>query len=144
MDTAVAKAGGGPLITAWSLTGSQPFVGHGAYSAQIDKVNNGTYDSSTHALKLNVDFTATLMGGTAKASNFDLIGTAYVIKSADFATPSGNAYVDSVLIPLAKTLNATSVFFAQTSGTVPKSSGGSGGNFPAMPLKQAIVGISTQ
>jgi len=142
-DTTVAQSGGGPIITGLNVSGSEPFPGHGAYSAQISAVNSGTYNASTHAFTLDIDFLANLAGGTAPASSFTLTGEAVLVDAADFATPTGDAYVDAVLIPLAQSLGASSLFFAHGSGIVPASSGGTGGSFPSMPIEAALVGITT-
>ena len=77
------------------------------------------------------------------ATSFTLTGEAVLVDAADFATPTGDAYVDAVLIPLAQSLGASSLFFAHGSGIVPASSGGTGGSFPSMPIEAALVGITT-
>ena len=139
VDTAVAAAGGGALLTGLAVSGTQPFNGHGPYSAAITGVNGGSYDPVSGAFTLDVDFTASLVGGTANALNFALSGTAWYIDAADFGTATGNAYLDHVLLPLAQSAGAGALLFAQASGVVPASSGGSGGFFPSMPIEAVIV-----
>jgi len=142
-DTTVAQNGGGAIITGLNVSGTEPFPGHGAYSAQITAVNSGTYNTGTHAFTLDIDFLANLVpGGTATATSFSLTGVAVLVDAADFINPTGDAYVDAVLIPLAQSLGASSLFFAHGSGIVPASSGGTGGFFPSMPIEAAIVGIT--
>jgi hypothetical protein len=142
IDTAVASSGGGSLVTGWSVSGSQPFPGHGAYTAEILAVNGGSFDPGTHAFSLDVDMRATLAGGTADALGFVLTGTAFVVEAADYGTPTGNAYVDDVVIPLAETAGALGVVFLHATGTIPESSGGSGGFFPEMPFEAALVALN--
>ncbi len=142
-DTTVAQNGGGPIIAGLNVSGSEPFPGHGAYTAQVTAVNGGAYDTGSHAFTLDIDFLANLSAGTAPASSFTLSGTAVLVDAANFSNPTGDAYVDAVLIPLAQSLGASSLFFAHGSGIVPASSGGTGGSFPSMPVEAAIVGITT-
>ena len=141
VDGAVAQSGGGPLIKGWSFSGTEPFPGHGAYSAQITQVNSGAYNPATKAFSENLNFLANLHSGTAPATNFTLTGSVYVVDAANFVTTTGNAYVDNVLIPLAKDQNAKGLFFAQVSGTVPASSSGTGGSFPQMPIAAVVVAL---
>jgi len=143
VDATVAQSGGGPIITGMNVSGTEPFPGHGAYSAQITAVNSGSYNTTTHAFTVDIDFLANLVAGTATATSFTLSGEAVLVDAANFATPTGIAYVDAVLIPLAQSLGATSLFFAHGSGTVPASSSGTGGSFPSMPVEAALVGITT-
>ena len=142
VDKTVAVSGGGPLVTGFTVSGTEPFPGHGPYSASITAVNGGSYDPVTHAASLDIDFTASLLGGTASAVSFSLTGLAVLIEAADFGAATGIAYVDSVLLPaLAIPVGADSLFFAAVSGIVPASSGGSGGFFPAMPITAVLVGV---
>ncbi len=128
VDTAVAAAGGGPLITDWDLSGTQPYttpIPHGAYTTQITAVNGGSYDPATKAYTLDVDFDANLASfGTGSVSNMMLSGDAYYLEASSGFAPTGNAYVDNVLIPLAQSRNATTLLFAQGSGVVPMSTAG--------------------
>ncbi len=142
VDKTVAVSGGGPLVTGFTVSGTEPFPGHGPYSATITAVHGGSYDPVTHAASLDIDFTASLLGGTASAVSFSLAGVAVLIDAADFGTPTGIAYVDSVLLPsLAIPLGVDALFFAAVSGIVPESSGGTGGGFPAMPITAVLVGV---
>lgn len=84
VDKSVAISGGGPLVTGFTVSGTEPFPGHGPYSATITTVNGGSYDPVTHAASLDVDFTASLLGGTASVVSFSLSGLAILIESADF------------------------------------------------------------
>lgn len=90
-----------------------------------------------------MDFTANLAGGTAESVNFDLSGQAFLVAAADFGNSTGNIYVDTVLIPMVQSKNATSLFFIHGSGIVPESTGGSGDFFPQMPIQAVIVGMTT-
>jgi hypothetical protein len=141
VDMTVAENGGGPLILGWDISGSEPFPGHGAYSAQITAVNSGSYNPNSHSFSQNVDFTANLTSGAANSSNFDLSGTAYVILSADFGESSGNDYVDSVLIPIAQSMNADGLIFLAGSGIVPAADNF---GFPQMPITAAIFALMTE
>lgn len=119
VDMDVARNGGGPLILSWNLSGSEPFFGHGPYSAAITAVNSGSYNTANHSFSQNIDFSANLNSGLANSSSFDLSGIALVVESADYGNESGNDYVDDVLIPIAQAINADALFFAMGSGTVP-------------------------
>ncbi|MBK6660302.1 MAG: hypothetical protein IPG43_20145 [Proteobacteria bacterium] len=142
VDTDVAVNGGGPLVTGFSVSGSEPLPGHGPYAATITTVHGGSYDPITRAMTLDIDFTASLLGGTANAISFQLSGIAALIDAADFGAPTGIPYLDSVLLPsLAVPLGANSLFFASISGIVPASSGGTGGAFPLMPITAVLVGV---
>lgn len=141
LDLGVAQAGGGPLIKNWQVSGTEPFFTHGPYAASIVRVNSGSYNPATHAFTQSVDFTANLVSGTAISSNFVLSGEAYVIESANFGTATGHAYVDDVLRPLAIQQGASSLVYLRAAGTIPASSGGSGGFFPSMPFTAVMVGL---
>lgn len=121
IDESIALSGSESrsLFLGWDVSGSEPFPGHGDYSAQITAENSGSYNPETHFFTQNIDFTANLLSGQANSSNFDLTGTAYVIAAEDFEAGTGNEYVDTVLIPIAQAKNAARMFFAMGSGTVP-------------------------
>lgn len=140
IDDAVAAGGAGALITDWSVTGSEPFPGHGPYTATITAVNSGAYNPSDGVFTQNVDFSANLNSGAANSANFTLSGTAFVMNAADFGTGTGNAYVDSVLIPIAQALNADAMFYAMGSGTVPMADNG---GFPEMDVTAVLFGVSS-
>jgi hypothetical protein len=130
-----------PVITTFTVNGTEPFPGHGSYDATVTNVNSGTYDTNTHAFSINVDFVANLTTGSANGVNFDLSGEAYYIEAADFAVSTGNSYVDGVLLPAAQSAAVSSLFYIDASGTVPASTGGTGGSFPAMDVKAVLVGF---
>lgn len=141
VDTAVAQNGGGPLIKNWLLSGSEPFPGHGPYTAQITKANSGSYDPVTKAFSENLNFLANLAAGTAPATNFTLTGAVYVVDAGSFGAGTGNQYVDLILIPLAQGLGANGLLFARVSGIVPPSSGGTGGSFPQLPIAAVVFAV---
>jgi hypothetical protein len=138
LDLSVAQSGGGPLIKNWQVSGTEPYSGHGPYSASIVRVNSGSYNPATHVFTQSVDFTASLNTGIAIASNFVLSGEAYVIESANFGTATGHAYVDNVLRPLAIQQGASSMVYMRAAGTIPASSGDL---FPSMPFTAVMVGL---
>lgn len=141
VDLDALANGNAPVLLNWNVSGTEPIPFHGAYMASITAVNSGTYNTTSKAFTQNVDFTANLAGGTANSTSFDLTGEAYVIDASEFATGTGNAYVDNVLIPIAQTMNAQKLAFIMGAGVVPESSGGSGGFFPEMPVTASLVGI---
>lgn len=142
VDTDVAAVGGGPLVTGFSVTGTEPFPGHGPYTAATVAINGGTYDPVTHAMTLDIDFTASLLAGTADAVSFVVSGLAVYVPASDFGVATGIPYVDAVLVPMVATpLGADGLFFAAATGVVPASTGGSGGSFPAMPVAAVLVGV---
>lgn len=141
IDQEVAINGGGALIEGFTVTGTEPFAGHGDYDATATASSGGTYDPVTGEFTQTLDFSATLIGGTASASDFELSGIAHVISSADYGAGIGNAYVDDVLIPFAQSQGALGLVYINASGVVPASSGGSGGAFPSMPVKFVYVAL---
>jgi hypothetical protein len=137
---AMATTGTDGILSTWNVSGTEPFPGHGAYSAVISAVNSGTYDTATKQFTINIDFTATLTGGPDTSSNFTLTGTAYLIAAADFGTATGDTYIDNVLIPMANASGATHLLVLEGEGTVPAPAGFS---WPQMPVKAVIVAIKT-
>jgi len=116
-DIDVLKSGGGPIVTAMNITsGTEPFPGHGAYTSTITAVNSGTYDPVTGAFSLNVDISYTIFGNVGSEPGVELNGTAIFREAADFATPTGNSYVDSVAVPHAQSSGASSMLFITATG----------------------------
>jgi hypothetical protein len=117
IDDVVAAGGGGPLILDWSLVGTAPVQAQGASFLEILTVNGGTYDPVTKAISL--DYSPQLTTGGQVLSEPSIIsnGTATVL-DAPFP-PTGNVYIDNVLVPLAIARGADSLFFAQLDTTVP-------------------------
>lgn len=137
VDPAVAASGIGDLMTGFSISGSEPFVGHGPYTAEIAAIGGSTYDPTTHAFSITMDMLATFPSGIGLAEDFTLEGVAYVIDAPDFATPTGNPYVDGVLLPMAAGMSAESVAYFDAAGVV----SGAPGAFGAMPIRAVLVGI---
>ena len=80
IDTDVAASGGGPLVTGMEiLSGTQPFQGHGPFSASFINVSAGSYDPGTGDFSLTCDFQATLVGGSDQADGMVLTGAAWVV-----------------------------------------------------------------
>lgn len=139
IDSDVAENGGGALITGWNVSGSEPFPGHGPYTAQITAVNSGSYDPVSRQFTQNIDFTANLASGPANSSNFDLSGTAYWLEAADYDAGTGSDYVDSVLIPIAKAMNAGAMLYVMGTGTVPAADNF---GFPEMDITAALFAVA--
>jgi len=119
VDLDVAANGGGPIVTALDITsGTEPFPGHGAYTSTITAVNDGTYNPATGAFTLDVDFKYTIGGNMGAEPGVELTGTAIYLESGDFGTPTGNAYVDNVAVPLAQSQGASAVLFITGTGTL--------------------------
>lgn len=117
VDQSVFNNGGGPIVTALNISsGSEPFPGHGAYTSTITAVNGGTYDPATGNFTLNVDISFLINGNTSTEPGLMLSGTAVMLQASEFATGSGNAYVDNVLVPLAQASGASSLVFFDGSG----------------------------
>lgn len=139
-------AGGGvstvPLFTNLSVTsGTEPFPGHGPFTADFTNIDSGSYDPATRAFTLTADFAANLGGFPDTADDITMAGTAWVVESADFGTPTGNAYIDDVLVPIAQARNADRLLYASGTGIIPPANGGSWGT---MPFKAVIVAIGGQ
>jgi hypothetical protein len=117
IDDVVAAAGGGPLILDWNLVGTAPVQAQGASFLEIITVNSGTYDPVTKAM--NLDFSPRLTTGGQVLTEPSIVsnGTATVLDAPFPAT--GNTYIDNVLVPLAISRGADSLFFAQLDTTVP-------------------------
>lgn len=139
VDQGVIDAGGGPIVTALNVTsGTEPFPGHGAYTSTITAVNSGSYNPSTGAFSIDVDIAFLINGNTSTEPGLVLTGQALLRTASQFGSSSGNAYVDSVLVPLAQNSGAESLLFIDGSGTLPNlafpirfviaaTAGGSGG-----------------
>ncbi|MBC8366243.1 hypothetical protein H8E52_02425 [bacterium] len=139
IDMDVAVNGGGPLVTAMSISGTEPFNGHGAYVASIAVVNSGSYNPAGKAFTLNVDLEAAIGGPPDTSLDFDLSGTAWIIDAADFGNITGDTYLDDVLLPRAIAQSATSLVYIRMMGTVPPAEGGTWG---AMPLLAEVLGFT--
>jgi len=132
----------GPIFSSLDVGGTEPFPGHGTFSAQITRQGEFSYDPATGAFTLNIDFTANLVTGSANGVNFDIAGEAWLVKASDFDTFNANVYVHDVLIPKARAVGASKLAFFDATGTVPTSSGGSGGGFPSMPVRIVAFGVN--
>lgn len=116
-DTNVLANGGGAIVTDLNVTsGTEPFPGHGDYTSRITAVNGGTYNAQTGAFTLDVDFSYTIFGNTSSEPGVNLSGTAFYRTAAQFGSPTGNSYMDNVVIPLAQAAGAASVLFVTGSG----------------------------
>ena len=138
-DMVVGGAGGGALVTDWSIAGTEPYAGHGPYSSTILNVDSGTYDVGTKAFTLQIDFEADLNGTIDSSLDFVISGTAWMIDAPDFATSTGVPYIDDVLIPKAQALSATGLLYMHGTGTIPAAEHFS---WPAMPMEAVFFGVS--
>jgi hypothetical protein len=119
VDVGVMTSGGGPIVSALNITsGTEPFPGHGAYTSTITAVNSGTYNPATGEFMLNVDISYVIFGNLSTEPGVTLTGTAIYQDSADFGTPTGNTYFDSVVVPLAQAAGANSAVFISGTGTL--------------------------
>jgi hypothetical protein len=139
VDMTVAASGGGPLLSAWNLSGTEPYLGHGPYSTTIAAVNSGTYDAGTGAFTLDIDFAAVLNAGADTSEAFAMTGEAWVVDLAGKRGATGNAYVDGVLVPIAANVGASSLVYFAGSGTVPAANNG---HWPEMPVQATLFGLS--
>jgi len=117
IDEVVAGVGGGPLILDWNLVGTAPIQGQGASFLEMLAVNGGTYNPISGAITLDHSPELTTGGQVVSDPSIVSTGTAMVL-DAPFPV-TGNSYVDSVLVPLAQSLGATGLFFAELDTTVP-------------------------
>lgn len=112
--------GGGPIINAVSVaSGTEPFPGHGPYASLITTVHSGSYDTGTREFSLTVDISYIFQGAIFVEPNVTLTGTAIYQAAADFGTPTGNAYFDNVVVPLAQAAGASSAVFITGSCNLP-------------------------
>jgi hypothetical protein len=139
IDMTVAASGGGPLFTSLTVSGTEPFNGHGAYSSFLAAINSGSYDPVSHAFTLNVDLTAEFGGPPDTALNFISTGVAWVIDASEFGTTTGDAYLDDVAIPRALAQSASGLVFIRLTGVVPHAENWSWG---AMPLTATILAFT--
>ena len=118
-DLDVLANGGGPVVTALDITsGTEPFPGHGAYTSTITAVNSGSYNPATGDMTLNVDISYTIFGNVGTEPGVVLTGTAIHRTSAEFGTPTGNSYVDSVAVPFAQDAGASNMLFLSADGNL--------------------------
>jgi hypothetical protein len=109
VDETVATGGGGPLLTGGSLT----LTGHrqGAGGQTVDFVaTGGTYNPVTGELTLSFDVSV-----SASNVSVDLSGHGFVL-DAPFQPIAGQTHLNTVLIPLANRLQATSLVYTELSG----------------------------
>ncbi len=120
IDQGVFNNGGGAIVTALDITsGTEPFPGHGAYSATATSINSGTYNPGSQQFTLDVDISFLINGNTSTEPGLVLSGTAIMLESSEFTTGSGNAYVDQVLVPLAQASDADSLAYFDGTGMLP-------------------------
>jgi len=126
-DDAVVAGGGGSLFQALAIQISQPVQGAplpgGATGAAIAAVNGGGYNPATGAVTtdLGIQITVPVFPIPVPVTSMTAAGTAFVVPAADFGmgAPTGNPYVDTVLVPKAAALNASSLLFVDVQGTEP-------------------------
>ena len=126
-DDAVAAGGGGSLFQALDIMITQPVQGApqpgGATGVTLAVVNGGAYDPVTGAITtdLGIQITIPVFPIPVPVTAMAAAGTAFVVAAADFGAgaPTGNPYVDSVLVPKAAALNASSLLFVDMQGTEP-------------------------
>ncbi|MBU0741772.1 hypothetical protein KJ554_05395 [bacterium] len=120
-----------PLFTELHVTsGTEPFFGHGPFTAQFTNITAGDYDPSTGAMTLTTDFSADLNGSEDTSLGLTITGEAWVIEDGDYGTATGHAYLDDVVIPLAQAADATRVLYVKGSGIIPVAEGFSWGQMP--------------
>ncbi len=133
IDEDVAANGGGALVTGLEIaSGTEPFPGHGAYTSRITEVNSGSYNPATGAFEIDADFAYTILGVTQPEPNVALSGQAFYREAADYGTPTGNSYMDSVAIPLAQAAGSDSVLFVEAEGALTNL---------GYPIRQALVAL---
>lgn len=112
--------GGGPIVNAVSVaSGTEPFPNHGPYVSLITAIHGGSYDTGTREFSLTVDISYVFQGTMFTEPNVTLTGTAIYQAAADFGTPTGNAYFDNVVVPLAQAAGAESAVFIIGSCNLP-------------------------
>lgn len=131
---------GSSLITALDITaGTEPFPGHGAFTATFENIRLDSYNPTSGAFLFRAELVATIMGSADTALNMGLGGTAWVVNEEDYGTGIGETYVDSHLIPLAQARGASSFVYILASGTVPPAEDGAWGS---MQYLAVLVGLS--
>ena len=127
-----AFMGSGPIITALDITmGTEPFPGHGAYTATTTAVNGGTYNAATGEFTLDVDLEFLIDGQLSTEPGLMLTGIAVFAESMDFGS-TGNGYVDTVLSPRATGAGASSLAFFDGTGMLPNL---------GLPIRFVVVGL---
>ncbi|GJM45276.1 MAG: hypothetical protein DHS20C21_21180 [Gemmatimonadota bacterium] len=139
IDMAVAGSGGGPLLAAWNLTGTEPFSGHGPYSSTLAAINSGTYDPGSGAFTMNVDFAADIGGTPDTSETFVMAGEAWVVDLVTRSGGTGNAYVDNILTPVAQNAGASGFVFFLGTGIVPPANNFTWG---MMPVVASMFGLA--
>lgn len=121
LDPSVVTAGTGQLLTGASATGTGFGQGLGVSTLDITNVDSGTWNGGTGAFTTQADLELGVAGLTQIFDDVSVSGEAIVVQSADFGTPTGNAWVDNVLIPRAQALNADSLVYMSFDGMLPVS-----------------------
>jgi hypothetical protein len=120
VDQGVMTNGGGAVISALEISsGTEPFVGHGAYTASATAINSGSYDPTSGDFTLDLDIAFLINGNTATEPGLVLTGSAFFVPANDFGSSTGNAYVDGVLAPMAQASGADSLAYFDGTGTLP-------------------------
>lgn len=128
-----AAGSSSPLIISFDIvSGSEPFVGHGPYSAQTTGPTSGTSTGST--FNLAAAPYQSLVSGTPDNATMTLSGTYQVVDPNGAAT--GDNYLDTVLTPIAQANNAVSyVVINGTGGT------GTDSIYGNIPVQYSLIGF---
>lgn len=121
---------GSPLLQSFIMDmGTEPFVGHGPYSAVTTGPTLGTSTSTTFDM-VAVPYT-TLVNGFPQSGEMNLSGTYRVVDPGGPST--GDSYLDTVLTPIALSQGAAS--YVMLTGT------GSTGVYGDIPIQFTLVGF---
>ena len=119
LDPAVVTAGSGQLLTGASASGTGFGQGLGVSTLDITNVDSGTWNDGTGAFTTQADLELGVAGLNQTFNDVSVSGEAIVVQAADFGSPTGNAWVDNVLIPRAQALNADSLVYMTFDGMLP-------------------------
>lgn len=126
---------GSALITAFDIvSGTEPFTGHGPYSATTSGPVTGSSGTGTFAVT-GAPYD-TVINGNPDSATMSFSGTYAVVDPNGAAT--GNSYYDNVLTPVALANGAVSYVVLLGTGT---SGAATNFNFPNMPIQVSLVGF---
>jgi uncharacterized repeat protein (TIGR03803 family) len=155
-----------PLVKAAHFTGTEPYPGHGPMNLQLLKTYATALTPVTNALgtsafyfNMQADFQSTLAAGPADGVNAQIHGFAILLSASQFSTnlpaipvntndPNADptpsifaAYVNAVVLPLARKTNALSLVCGTFRLTTPPSLPMGPASFPSLDTQSTFFGM---
>jgi hypothetical protein len=145
-----------PLVKSLEFSGTELFPGHGPYTVTLDQaygsqyVHNRDRNPFGYGLTTHYSFHAQFASGPAASTNCEVTGWIYWLEAKDFGVTVTNlnlagdplvAYVNQVALPLARSLEASSLLCGQLQLKTPGALPGTTGSFPALQGPCAFIAM---